>query len=124
MVNSRRKGKRGELEVSKLLQTFGFSARRGQQFKGTPDSPDVVGFPGFHVEVKMVEKLNVEDALAVCERTSHPDDIPVLFHRRKRKRWRVTLSADDFLLLVSKANLDPYSDVLDTTEAASGDAET
>tara|TARA_Y100000310_G_scaffold321537_1_gene379279 strand:+ start:434 stop:664 length:231 start_codon:yes stop_codon:yes gene_type:complete len=37
LVNSRQKGKRGELEVVHLLKEYGFEARRGQQFKGTSE---------------------------------------------------------------------------------------
>lgn len=40
-INSRAKGKRGELEAVKFLRSLGFTARRGQQFSGGPDSADV-----------------------------------------------------------------------------------
>ena len=52
MVNSRNKGKSGELELAhELERLWGVSARRGQQFSGSPDSPDVVtGIPGLHIE--------------------------------------------------------------------------
>jgi hypothetical protein len=39
-VDSKRKGKRGELEFAAVLRAEGFQARRGQQFSGSPDSPD------------------------------------------------------------------------------------
>lgn len=42
MTNSRAKGARGEREWAKVLTRMGFPARRGQQFAGGPDSPDVV----------------------------------------------------------------------------------
>jgi hypothetical protein len=38
-MNSRNKGKRGELEAAKFLASEGFPARRGQQFSGGADSP-------------------------------------------------------------------------------------
>jgi hypothetical protein len=41
-MNSRNKGKRGELEAAHMLTHEGFPARRGQQFSGGTDSPDVV----------------------------------------------------------------------------------
>ena len=41
-INSRTKGKTGELELSKVLRDKGFAAHRGQQFKGGAGSPDVV----------------------------------------------------------------------------------
>ena len=49
----RDKGKRGERMHAKVLRELGFSdARRGVQYAGGPDSPDVVGIPGAHAEVK------------------------------------------------------------------------
>ena len=54
-INSRAKGCRGEREVAALLRANGFpSARRGQQFRGTADSPDVVcdELPNLFMEVK------------------------------------------------------------------------
>lgn len=58
---NREKGKRGERAFAKLLQSYGWqSARRGVQFQGGPDSPDVVcaEFP-FHVEVKNVNRFRL-----------------------------------------------------------------
>lgn len=95
-MNSRNKGKRGELEWSHVLRDmFGLTARRGQQFSGSPESPDVVGgFPGTHCEVKRVERLNidaaVDQALADCG-----SDIPYVAHRRNRRDWLVTIRAVD-----------------------------
>lgn len=54
-VNSRSKGKRGELELAKRLTELGHPARRGVQFKGGEESPDVVcpSLEGFHIECKL-----------------------------------------------------------------------
>jgi len=41
-MNSREKGKRGERQWRDELRANGYTARRGQQFAGSPDSPDVV----------------------------------------------------------------------------------
>ena len=51
-MNSRTKGKRGELEVAHLLKKYGYDARRGQQFAGINGDADVVGLPGIHLEIK------------------------------------------------------------------------
>jgi hypothetical protein len=54
---SREKGKAGEREAAhEISRLFNVQARRGQQFCGGPESPDVVGLPGVHVEVKRAEK--------------------------------------------------------------------
>ena len=45
---SRDKGKAGERELASKLREYGYDARRGVQFHGGPDSPDVVGLPGIH----------------------------------------------------------------------------
>jgi len=53
-INSRAKGKRIELQACAYLRSLGFTCRRGQQFAGGADSPDIVveELPGVHVEVK------------------------------------------------------------------------
>ena len=68
-MNSRQKGKVGEREFAALLREHGFDARRGQQFSGSPDSPDVVSdaLAWLHVEVKRVQNLNLTDACAQAE---------------------------------------------------------
>jgi len=71
-MNSREKGKRGERQWRDELRAQGFEARRGQQFAGSPDSPDVVcdSLPWAHFEVKAVERLNIEDAMEQARRDS------------------------------------------------------
>jgi Holliday junction resolvase len=101
-LNSRAKGKAGELELSAFLRDFGFAARRGQQFKGGGDSPDVLGLPGFHIECKRVEQGNPYDWLNQAERDSKTGDVPVVFHRRNRTRWIVVIDALDFLHLAQR----------------------
>lgn len=100
-INSRAKGKTGELEIAKLLrEKFGYEdARRGQQHAGGPDSPDVMGVDGLHIEVKRVEKLNVEEAMQQSERDCGENEVPVVFHRKNKERWKATLRLDDFMNL-------------------------
>ena len=97
-VNSRRKGKEGELELARILRTYGFNTRRGQQFKGGGDSPDVMGLPGVHIECKRVQNLHIENAM-VQSRTDaeETDDVPVVMHRRDREKWKVTMDLDEFM---------------------------
>lgn len=99
MVNSRSKGKRGELEASKVLNgVFGTSSRRGQQYKGSPDSPDIAGFiPGVHIEVKRVERFNLYDALEQADRDKGPLDVPVVMHRKSRQPWVFVIKVEDVL---------------------------
>lgn len=97
MVNSRNKGKVGELELSHKLQEFGYSTRRGQQFSGANGDADVVGLPHIHIECKRVENLNLEKAYSQAASDAREDEIPTVFHRKNRKPWMVTLSLEDFI---------------------------
>lgn len=99
MINSKQKGKKGELELANYLKDRGLEARRGQQYSGSPESPDVIcdSWPFIHIEVKRVEKLNIEDALQQSTRDSGEDQIPIVTHRKNREKWKVTLWLDDFI---------------------------
>ena len=100
---SRDKGKRGEREIAALFRAHGFSARRGQQHSGGPDSPDVVhDVPGLHVEVKFRQQVSVFAALEQASRDTALEDAPVVFMRKLRKPWIVVMDADDFLDLMEK----------------------
>jgi len=106
MINSRNKGKVGELELAALLKEHGYAdAHRGQQFKGGGDSPDVAGIPGLHIECKRVEALQLYPALAQAHRDAGAGTIPVVLHRRNREKWIAILRADDFLTIWKRAGL-------------------
>ena len=102
MVNSRQKGKRGELAFRDLLRERGYAeARRGQQFAGGPDSPDVVGGPeGFHFEVKFRETHQPWEAMAQAEAERHPRDMPVVAMKKNGKQWLIVLREIDFFHLL------------------------
>lgn len=108
-MNSREKGKRGERQWRDELRAAGYDARRGQQFSGSPDSPDVVcdDLPWAHFEVKAVERLNVEAAMKQARRQARPAltkrgpaQIPIVAHKRNHSRWLVTMDAESFFRLV------------------------
>ena len=96
-MNSREKGKRGERQWRDELRAQGFAARRGQQFAGSPDSPDVVceALAWLHFEVKAVERLNIEDAMEQGRRDAG-QKVAVVAHRRNFRRWLVTMEAESF----------------------------
>lgn len=98
-INSRSKGKRGELELAELLRSYGYTARRGVQFKGGVDSPDVVceDLPWVHFECKLVEAGNPYVWLDQAERDAG-DKLPIVAHRRSRREWIAVLSFDDLML--------------------------
>ena len=113
-INSREKGKRAELQAAHILAGYGYDTRRGQQFNGANGDADVVGLPGVHLEIKHVEKLNIDKALQQSIRDCYADElkqgidlIPVVMHRSNDDRkkdstkgvWKVTLTLKDFMKL-------------------------
>ena len=98
-MNSRDKGKRGELEAAHLLKKYGYDARRGQQFSGANGDADVVGLPGIHIEVKRVEKLNIDNALDQAIRDKRAAEIPIVLHRKNRSVWKVTMRFEDWIAM-------------------------
>lgn len=96
-MNSRDKGKRGELEAAHLLQNYGYDTRRGQQFSGANGDADVVGLPHVHLEIKRVEKLNIDDALSQSVRDAREDEVPVVMHRKNRTEWKTTMLFTDWI---------------------------
>lgn len=98
-MNSRDKGKRGELEAAHLLKDHGYDARRGQQFSGANGDADVVGLPGIHLEVKRVEKLNIENAVEQSIRDAREGEKPAVLHRKNRRKWLVTMPFDEWIEL-------------------------
>lgn len=119
-MNSRAKGARGERQWRDELRANGYRARRGQQFSGSAESPDVVcdDLPWAHFEVKAVERLNIHDAMEQAQRdcgveteTSHLTPalspkggegdaarrkVPLVAHRRNFRPWLVTMTAETF----------------------------
>ena len=95
-MNSREKGRRGEVELAKVLREYGYEARRGQQYKGGADSPDVIGIDGVHIECKRVETLNIEKAMQQSTRDAG-DNVPVVMHRKNGEKWKVTMWLDDWV---------------------------
>lgn len=98
-MNSNAKGKRGEREWRDELRAQGYEARRGQQFSGSPDSPDVVSSLPIHFEVKRTEKLVLRSAVAQAEGDSGGKPWAVA-HKWNNGRWLVIQSAEDWFRAV------------------------
>jgi Holliday junction resolvase len=95
-MNSRSKGARGEREAARAwTDVFGVAARRGQQFAGGTESPDVItGMAGIHVEVKRVEAGNPYVWMDQAVRDAG-ENAPVVLHRRNNKPWLLIVRLDD-----------------------------
>ena len=93
---SRNKGKVGERELAHELScVFGVTARRGVQFQGSPESPDVVvDIPDLHIECKRAERFRLYEALEQAVEDAK-EKLPVVLHRQNRKPWVVVVRLDD-----------------------------
>ena len=132
-MNSRLKGKVGEREFASLLREHGFDARRGQQFSGSPDSPDVVSdaLAWLHVEVKRVQNLNLTDACAQAERDQTGSGLNaagaakakklawIVAHRRNHAPWLITMRAEFFFRLL-RGDIPNFDSVAPAPSALTG----
>ncbi|MFC6592386.1 hypothetical protein ACFP81_10545 [Deinococcus lacus] len=95
---SREKGKRGEREFAKALTAAGFEARRGVQFAGGQDSPDVACQElvelGYHIEVKRYATCQMFSPAMVAAWVAQAQAdagtrTPIIAHRwdRQREWW-------------------------------------
>lgn len=102
-INSRDKGARGEREAAKaLIDCFEgkVQARRGQQFSGSPDSPDVISsIPGIYWEIKRSERGSgaMQDWMAKAKSDGNSKDVPCVLHRKNNSPWIVTIHLSDLI---------------------------
>ena len=113
MTQSRAKGCRGEREAAKAWATvMGGQARRGQQFAGGNDSPDVVSsYPGIHLEVKRCERGNPYEWLAQARRDG-AGKCPVVLHRRNNQPWLLIMELRDAPDFVLEAGSGPQAEAM------------
>jgi Holliday junction resolvase len=98
-MNSRTKGKVAEREIANILKGYGYDAHRGQQYSGLAGDADVVGVDGIHIEVKRREQFSDEPSLQQAERDARKGEIPIVFYRRSREKWKATMRMDMFMLI-------------------------
>lgn len=97
-INSRQKGKRGELEAAaewnRLLPKA--NARRSQQYSGSESASDLIspGTPHLWLEVKRVQALNLT-ATIEKSREQCGELCPVVIHRKNDSEWLVTLPLEE-----------------------------
>jgi hypothetical protein len=105
-INSKKKGKAGELEACAILREHGFRAARSQQYRGSVDSADldVPRFDrlGLHPEVKRCEQVRMKQWFDQCRTDVEGSSAyPVVIHKRNREPWFATMDFDDFLNLIA-----------------------
>lgn len=100
---AREKGKRGEREVAGLLRKLGYDSRRGVQYSGSPDSPDVVGLDDIHLEVKRVESFRLYPSLEQSIGDAGAEEFPVVVHRKNNEQWVVVQPLEDWMMFYAAA---------------------
>lgn len=103
-INSRQKGSRAERQAAKLMEEVtGLRWRRGQQVKGTAESPDIECESPYvnkliQVEVKHVQNLSIyaahEQAIQDAE-GSEVRKIPVVLCKKNNKPWLMCILPED-----------------------------
>ena len=100
-MNSRNKGKRGERLWRDQLREAGFNARRGQQYAGGQDSPDVIckELANLHQEVKFGNSIQLPAAVRQAKDDSAGKPW-IVAHKRNNQDWLVTMPSDLFFGLL------------------------
>lgn len=103
-INIRTKGANGEREIARILVAAMARVEANVNASRTPISEfvkrcsssqadrggsDIVGIPGFAIEVKRGEKLLLDQWWKQTSDACHGNDMPVLFYRQNRKPWYV-----------------------------------
>lgn len=108
IMNSRRKGKEGELALVRKLKEYGYDVRRSQQYAGINSDADVVGIDHLHIEAKYRQNGHGQtyEWLDQAKREARPDEIPVVMHKKVSKEyrgneWLVTMTLEDFITIWS-----------------------
>lgn len=102
MVNSKRKGKTGELELARKFREYGYDTRRSVQYNGKEEEgqADILGLSGIHIECKRTERLNVYEAISQAKRDSEgTNQMPIVFHRKNHCEWLAIMPLDNFMAL-------------------------
>jgi hypothetical protein len=106
MIDSRAKGKRGELEASEALGRIGLDCRRSAQYCGKAGDADLqCDGVELHVEVKLTERMNPYAFVAQAVEDSRATRrVPVVVARSSYKPWLVILRLDDVPRFVEEMN--------------------
>jgi len=107
-LQSQRKGKQGENELVRELQSYGFEGVRRGGSLTYGEIPDLTGLPGVHIECKRRERLRLSKFMAQAVKDSRKfgDGFPAVFHRRNGEDWQVTMYLCDWIELYRKSKLE------------------
>ena len=99
-INSRRKGKTGELELARKLREYGWDCHRGQQYSGANGDADVVGIPGIHIECKRRNRLEPYEYISQARHDARKRELPIVFMRRDNSEWLALMDFDTAMQLI------------------------
>lgn len=99
-AKSQRKGRAAELELSRILQGYGYDVEPGRALS-YGEVPDLSGLPGVHIECKRAEALRLSEWMAQAERDTQRfgDGLPAVFFRRSRSPWCVVMKLEDWMAI-------------------------
>ena len=96
-INSKAKGKAGELElVAELKRLLDPQAHRSQQYSGKGESSADVITPNvrIHWECKRRQRLDVYEAIEQADADADEDKMPIVAWRKNGKPWLVVMPLD------------------------------
>lgn len=106
MVNSKQKGARIERAFAKYLRdVWKYTARRGQQYSGGTDSPDIIvdEIDDLHFEVKGTKKFEPYKNFVQAKKDAC-GKVPIVIHKHNRGEWMVFMKAHDFFDIYTDNN--------------------
>lgn len=92
--SQREKGKLGERRARDIVKSWGINARRGVQYRGDPEAPDVVCEADIYVEAKWRAAGHPGKWLAEAAVEAPLNHVPCVIHKRPRQPELVTLYAE------------------------------
>lgn len=99
------KGAIGENEVKAILVAHGFPLCRRNFASGGQGGNDLIGVPGYGIEVKRQETTKPWEWYEQCKEAASPTETPVVVFRRSHSDWMALLSFEDLLGIMEAAAL-------------------
>lgn len=122
-MDSRAKGKRGELEAAEALGRIGLDCRRSAQYCGKAGDADLIcDGVALHVEVKLTERLNPYGFIGQAIGDAKSSKCPVVVMRSSYKPWLVLMRLDDVPRFVEEMNR-AHTSVRSEVEGAARDTQ-
>ena len=95
---SQAKGRGGEMELSRILQGYGYPVEPGQAVSYGA-TPDLTGLTGVHIECKRAQQQSLYEWSEQARRDADKfhDGLPAVFWRKNRRPWLVVMDLRDWM---------------------------